>query len=180
MLLTDEEVEARVSSSGNLLNRLGLNIDKLAIRTVNRDAIRILAVPNELNNRNVIDIPSLPAKSDSNQDSPQTAETQSIQTSTSKELSIDDLIEDYQTKVQVGHAYSKAVNVLNRSLDQLGTRLDEAESPNDLATIIDKVNRVVVGINKKHSEEDAIKPQIIIFKPMMININDLNVVSIGD
>lgn len=164
MLLTDEELQTRVSSNGNLLNRLGLSID--------RSKVTVPALPASAIQKNIIDVPSIPSSIQQ--------ETLSAKKDKSL-LTIDELITDVDTQIEIGHAQVKAISLLNKSLDKLTERLDEVEKPEKLARIAFNAHQIVFDNRRKFYEvEDNNKPQIIIYKPMMLNIDQMNVVEIAE
>jgi hypothetical protein len=150
MLLTDEQIEARVSSSGNLLNRLGISTNRTA--KIQHPSLPVIDVKSK------VESPSLPPRNPG-------------------ELTIDDLIHDVDSKIQVGQSHTKSINILNKTLDILSDRLEEIEKPEKLGLIAFHMHRIVNEQKTRVLKDDNATPQIIIYKPMMINVDELSIVA---
>lgn len=147
MILTQAEVDNRLSSPNNLINQL---------RTRLNSAGRINSI---IQNSENIRIPEIVKSS----------ETSRNQKFTSDEFipNLDELIPDSNDKLAIGLAKTKAVNVMNSSLDELQTRIGDVDSPKQLATIAKDMSSIINGLTPEG--DGLIKNQVIIYKPIVVN-----------
>lgn len=150
MILTHAAVAERINSPDNLLNRLA----KSTSRIVNN-------LPN-YEREKIIDIPSFPTSSSSKNNR--------------EAMTIDELIDDVETKIELGQSHIKAVRVLNLSLDQLEMTIPSEEHPEKLAKIASSMSKIISDSSPKSNGEDGNKSQIIIWKPFSINIDEMKMV----
>ena len=142
MLMTNEQVEQRLSSPDNLMNRLA------ALRNPSKDMnLESLGIPkvSRFNNDNVL--PFMPP-------------------------SVDSLVENIEEKVNLRLAEEGATGVLLDSITALRNRLNEVESPAQLSKIAGEMGKIVIGINRNDQEKKVNNfNQVIVFKPMMMTEN---------
>lgn len=138
MLLTEEEVNLRLESPLNLLNRLKRS------RSVD---LPFSKTSNSANPRNIGgDI--------------------SIQLGT-KLPSAEELIDNIEDRLRLGRIQGKALEVMGDSIEQLKYRLPEVSKPEKLATIAADMNKILIGIadSKKNNTVNDNRVQIMIYRP---------------
>lgn len=158
MLMTDLEINERLISPDNLLNRLHKSTNRSVSNLPIIDTVKV-------------SIPALPARDDSN--------SKTVR-SENREPTIDELIESVDTKVSIGKAHTSAIDVLNSALHELKYRVSEIESPEKLSRIASDMSKIISNSTPSKKEDDAYKSQVIIWKPMMIAIDDMNVIHAND
>lgn len=161
MLMTDLEINERLISPENLLNRLHKSTNRSISNLPIIDIIKV-------------SIPSLP----SNDTETKTAKSEV--SPANRELTIDDLIDSVETKINIGKAHTSAIDVLNHTLDTLRMRLNETETPEKLSRIASDMSKIITNSTSSKKEDEMAKTQVIIWKPMMIAIDDMNVIHAND
>lgn len=139
MLMTNEEINSRLNSSDNLINKLKSLIN------------------GDHHKSSIIDVtPTTPTvNSPSNKDE------------ASEIPAVSELIENAQDKIKIALAQTKALDVLNNTLDELSLRVVEAEGPKDLSRIASDMSKIVTGIRTAENKKDVPTSQVIIYKPVM-------------
>jgi hypothetical protein len=182
MILEDKDILERINSSNNLMNRLKLTTQRSEI------------LPTQNRKNSIIDIPSLPSRSsvitsvikgnftnqptDESQPSSESDQPDSPElTRTNTNPTIDELIDDLPTKIKIGTAHVCALDVLNSSLNNLKYLVDDIGSPKELANLAMVMHKIVHD-NSRPKDSDSIgnRGSIVIWKPMMINSDTMNVV----
>jgi len=144
MLMTNEQVEQRLSSPDNLTNRLA------ALRNPNvgtaKNGLSDFGIPNVSRLKNTDNVlPFMPP-------------------------SVESLVENIKEKINLRLAEEGATGVLLDSISQLRQRLHEVESPNQLSKIASDMGKIVIGINRSESDKKVNNfNQLIVYKPIMTN-----------
>lgn len=90
---------------------------------------------------------------------------------------IEDLVDGIEDKLKFNGIKGKALDVLDRSLDELNRRVSEVENVAKLSGVIDTMNRVING-----SSENARKTpeQLIVWQPIMIQENHYETIHVSE
>ena len=143
MLMTNEQVEARLSSPDNLANRLA------SLRNPPKKADLVdlgIPTPSRFKDSDNV-LPFMPP-------------------------SVDTLVEKIDEKINLRLAEEGATGVLLDSITQLRQRLNEVESPAQLSKIASDMGKIVIGINRNETDKKMANfNQVIVFKPMMMTEN---------
>jgi hypothetical protein len=121
MILNDNEVNTRLESPLNLLNRL----NRVTSKSTGMELFK-----------------------SSTSDDESLAVFDSASLTTDK---IDELVEDSAKKIKLGIVKSRALNVLHDSLGEIERRIGEVEKVRDLATIAKTANDILAEDNKKQT-----------------------------
>ena len=91
--------------------------------------------------------------------------------------SVDDLIDDVETKVKSTAAYTGALDTLVDSVQLLRARLLEVEKPEKLSRIASDMHRIVNDINEsRNGKRSGDGNSIIVYKPIILNESAFQVV----
>lgn len=93
--------------------------------------------------------------------------------------SVDDLVPDALDKIQVNLAQSKALSVLNDSLDQLKLRLVEVEKPKELSRIASDMGKIINSFTDKNEDKKR-GGNVIIYKPAVAELSNYSVVRVNE
>ena len=147
MLLTDEQVNTRLESPLNLVNRL----NALSRKTTNGME---LFIPNNSTNDSITNdkhVESSAGISTANDDD-----------------ELDNIIPDNAQKIKLGIVKQRALDVLHDSLNHLHMRLPEIDKIRDFSTIARDMNAILTAEDSKKSN---IHQQVIVYRPV---INDIS------
>ena len=133
MILSDDEVLKRLSSPSNLMNKL-----KNLSPKPKSNAMDLFIRPK-------IDEPkpSVPAATQ-----PKPTDTTVPQ---DKTATLDTIIQNPQSQIELGLAHNKSISLLNRSIDLLSEKLDDV-LPSRLPSVISATAKVVESIRKERAE----------------------------
>jgi hypothetical protein len=160
MILDSEDVDKRLSSSNNLLNRLrNLTNNGLGVKDFHK-------IP-ESDSDKILNIPSLPAV-------PVELDVTNLPESESESEdevpSVEALVNRASTKIKLGLAHETALDVLISSAQQLKERIDcyDVDDAKTLSKIAGDMSKVVVGIRNSENKKNEmnIGQQVIIWKPI--------------
>jgi hypothetical protein len=132
MILSDDEIQQRIESPLNLLNRLKTAVNRR---------------PSSQSHQH----PALPP----------TAE---------------DIVEDLEDKIKNASMRSKAVNILNSAMDELGKRLPEIQKPERLAQIAREMSQVVS--NQDNKPQTGHTSKIIIYAPQVQSLDSFDIIDV--
>jgi len=137
MILSNKEAEARLNSSGNLINRMKSKNNAMSLFGLNKvEEIKLVNPFEKINFLEKIKI-----------DTPAAAPNPiPLQTTT-----LDNLIENHDSQVKLGLAHDSALDVLNRSTKMLGEKLDDIRA-DKLPSVIAAASKVVESIRRERSE----------------------------
>lgn len=144
MLLSQEEVDARLSSPLNLINRLSRSGTR-------SNEMSLFGIPSNRVNQEPAAILSVPP-------------------------SIDTLIDNVASRINIGVAKESALSLMVDSMSQLKQRLPEVEKARDLSSIASDMHRIVSSINQNKESGSRNQNQIIIYKPVIMNESHYEVV----
>ena len=145
MLLTDEQVNIRLESPLNLVNRL-----------------------NQLTKRHSTSMDIfIPGPSD-RLDHPNNNPLNDEYPAANSDDEIDNIVPDNVQKIKLGIVKVKALDVLHDSLDQLHSRLPEIDRVKDYSAIARDMNDILTAEDSKRSN---INQQVIVYRPI---INELS------
>lgn len=123
MILDKNEIDARLDSPLNLLNRLR----------------KLTSVENK-----IVTIPDGVGRADSNDSRNQHP---------SLPPDIDELVDNVQDKLATAKCYSGAKEVLAKSINRLNERLEEVDSPVQLSRIATDMGKIVNGFDENKKEK---------------------------
>lgn len=170
MLLNDTELEARLNSTDNLINRLRrsapaktelVNPSRSGGIETDRELSSFLSVLNGNHHKpsrsQDYEIPSLPPNSS-------------------------DLIENLEDKIKTAQVNHKALSVLDESLDLLRVKLDEVQNAKDLSRIATDMEKILNGsrISERESNRSSSGAGVIIYKPIMVNENHYESLAVNE
>lgn len=159
MLMNKDEMDKRLSSPDNLLNRL---------RSVGVKDVVVNKVVDIHNSKGTIDIFTGPSPSSEGDDNIFTPP------------SIDDLIEDADNKIEVGEAHNGALRVRNKAIRMLEDLLPLEQSSTKVSRIASEMSRIASEIRGEVLEAKTANVVPIIFKPMFIEEASFNVIHVND
>lgn len=157
MLINDKDAAARLASPSNLINKLrssdsprknAMNLfgmgrpsaEKLEIKEIKE------VKPIEVKKEELVVIPSFnPFKTNKPDSSTERAEL------TPSHPPIEELIENSDTQIRLAHAHDKALELLNRSVEQLSMKLDDVKA-DKLPGVITAASKVVDNIRRERNE----------------------------
>lgn len=127
MLLTEQDAIERMESPLNLMNRL---------RAISQNQTRA----------KIIDIPTIPPKSE-------------------------ELVEDLEDKISQASIRSRASQVLTKTLRKLDESIEavDIDKPERLAKIAESMSRVVAAEKNKNDDDGKNRPQYIVYAPQIIS-----------
>lgn len=159
MLLDDKEVESRLNHIDNLVNQMRSSNpipDAKQTIDVTKDSMGTFGISkNDKSSSPAGLIPSMPP-------------------------SVDDLIENINDKINLAHANTGAIQVLNSSIAQLNNRLCEVEDPRDYSRIASDMSRIVNGFTEAKKNQPITNQQVIIYKPLILAESDFTTMQVGD
>ena len=138
MIIRDSDAIARLNSPMNLMNQLKNNTRKSAM------SLFIPPTALKITERSEVAIPSFnpfPAKQE--ESLPQS----SSQAPTSTEQ-LGDILENHESQIKLGLAHDRALDLLNKSVDMLASKLDKV-SAEKLPATITAASKVVESIRKE-------------------------------
>jgi hypothetical protein len=161
MILSNDEVDKRLTSTSNLLNRLNiLSNGGLAVKDTHKP------------------IQPVPVSQDSHE--PELVD----QSDNLEPPSVEDLIDNARNKIALGLATETALDVLCSSTRELKTQLDmgAVEDPKLLSRIATDMSKIVVGIrNSEKSKNDGpSQQQVIIWKPIIQNESHYETIHVNE
>lgn len=151
MVLDDLEVESRLNSLDNLVNRLR-RLDNIEEKT---DASLAVFIPAEQEAIKQSDITALPPSSE-------------------------ELIEDLEAKLRKNNIKLLASDVLENSLESLRYRLDEVDKVRDLSRIASDMGKILTSIDPPKESDKTAKNQVIIYKPVMVQESHYNSLQVNE
>jgi len=159
MILDAEEIEARVNSPFNLINRL----------------------QNAVKRAEVISIPSLNSglEQGTHQVTIPTYPNSFQSQPSSGEPTIDNLVESVDDKINKATAISGAKALMSESISRLRTRLIEVDKPTDLARIAVEMNKIVNNTEGNEKSKFNNIP-IVIWKPEVHNEAHYETIIVSD
>ena len=92
---------------------------------------------------------------------------------------ITELVENADDTIQLALSKTSAVSVLNLALGELKGRLGDVEKPRDLSRIAVEMSKIVSDREPKINSIGN-QQQIIIWQPMMIAPDEMNVVNVNE
>ena len=154
MIMNTNEVNDRLSSPDNLINRLGLLTGRIQ---PGKADISTFTGESHRENVKVPEIMSMPT--------PEGVP------------SIDDLMDNVENKLNQNLAKKGALGVLVNSITELNSRLSEVDKPESLSKIAKEMSSVVNSLNEAEAEKSVrTQAQIIIWKPMVIEQTNYEVI----
>jgi len=174
MILNDKDAISRLNSPMNLVNKLGekktertsgerKNAMSLFIPSNNKPYERppvaekpevVIEIPPAATTVNKIFInpfDSATINSDSSRDSHSQRDSDSSSQRDIQSAKLDTILENPDTKIKLGLAHDKAIDLLARSIEVLSDRLNEV-SPAKLPTVILAASKTVEGIRRERNE----------------------------
>lgn len=146
MIINDREAAARLSSPGNLMNRLkdlSANGSNKSNTSDKRNKAMSLFIPpaQKPQTFNPFTTPN-PAV---------TATIEDIQEVVETPTKLDDILANSESQIQLGLAHDKALKLLNQSVEMLSTKLEDVK-PEKLASVIAAASKTVESIRKERNE----------------------------
>jgi len=137
MILSNKEAEARLNSSGNLINRMKNKNNAMSLFGLNKvEEIKLVNPFEKINFLEKIKI-----------DTPAAAPNPiPLQTTT-----LDNLIENHDSQVKLGLAHDTALKLLNNSVTMLADKLDDIRA-DKLPGVVTAASKVVESIRRERSE----------------------------
>ena len=161
MILTDDIIEERINSTENLVKRFENSQEEVKIPEVLQFPKQENSLAREFNlpvfndkivSRSRVEIPSLPP-------------------------SVESLVEDLEEKLRTARIDNSVLEILDTGLTQLKYRLDDVESPKELARILREMSQVRGSIKEsEHLSKGHAKGNVIIYKPVMVQENHYDMV----
>jgi len=145
MILKDEDAIKRLESPLNLINRL----KNLSSNNGRKDAMGLFGI----GRRSEEKIENI--KSDFNPFKPQptTPEPQQPpQVPAQLATKLDNILENHEAQIKLGLAHDKALDLLNRSVEALATKLDDVKAEK-LPSVIAAASKTVESIRRERSEQ---------------------------
>jgi hypothetical protein len=172
MILSDSDAIKRLSSPLNLINRLS------ARKTARSSAMNLFGMLSTEKK----EVKTSFNIFDTNKLEPTKTETKTLQViSSDVHPTVDTLINNHESQVKLGLAHDSALEVLNRSVTMLSTKLDEVRA-DKLPSVITAASKVVESIRKERSEASKnAKDRDVHFHfytPQQKSINDYEVIDI--
>lgn len=159
--MNNSDIESRINHPDNLINRLRLS-------TFNSKVDSVVSLP-------IIDVPS------SKRTTFDASNPAGVNSTDSATPTIDDLIDDIETKINLGCAHTAAVDVMKTALNELKIRVIEAEKPEQLSKIATDMQKIIAGLAAKNKDKDSdARPQLIIWKPMIVTAEQFNEVHVNE
>lgn len=92
---------------------------------------------------------------------------------------VNDIIEDVDTKIGNGSIKSKAMSIMGNAMDELNKRLPEVQKPERLAAIAAEMSKVVNN-SQERSPSEVKQGQIIIYAPQIMVEENFNIIDLGE
>jgi len=168
MILTDEELEAKLSSPSNLLNQVAKDVEVQRIEN-NRKGVGDGNIPPLVRSL----IAGVAHSSDETQK--EIAKTFGVDNSSVSKISRglvssrkdDSLMEVIGgTKERLESAHDLAVDALVNSLATLNNRLDQIEKPEKLAAVAERMSKIVDNLSGSNREENERTVKVILMAPV--------------
>jgi len=135
MLLSDLEVNKRLNSPFNLINKLNEN----------NGANRVSAA------MSLFGIGKPHSSKNENEQNTQKTETPPHKDDLSKVATLDNLIENHESQIKLASVHNKSLDLLTKSLDILSAKVDDIKA-DKLSAVVATASRVVEGIRKERAE----------------------------
>lgn len=165
MLLNNNQIESRMNSIDNLINRLSGSKKELDLEAAGISRFS----PGEDNSKQeVIDI--LPSK-------PSTRQHESLAV---LPPSITDLVADAEDKIKTAKINSLARDVMDEALYNLRARMDEVSTPKDLSRIATDMSRLIANNNMNVVDNGPRTGSVIIYKPIVVNENHYEALQVAE
>lgn len=157
MLVNTESAEKRLSSSSNLMNKLreGTTLSK-------NKSMQLFGVGQKKEERFVNPFAPKP-----------------IEVLTTAPT-IDDLIDDVDSRLNLDKAHKKALHVMNRAIQRVSDQIEELDSPTKLADVAAKMGKIVTDIRneKKNSVDKERTVHYHIYTPEQKKITDFEEITV--
>jgi len=169
MILTDDIIEERINSTENLTRRL------VSEKENSQEEVKIpevLQFPRQENSlAREFNLPVFNDKIVSRPGGNSRVEIPSLPPS------VESLVEDLEEKLRTARIDSSVLEILDTGLTQLKYRLDDVESPKELARILREMSQVRGSIKEsEHLSKGHAKGNVIIYKPVMVQENHYDMV----
>lgn len=161
MILTEDEVNTRLESPLNLVNRLN-RLTKTKSNAMDIFTNKMPVIDGIIGEMEIVNDES-PAARDLNDN----------------ETQVEDLVENAAEKIKLGVVRQRALDVLHDSLGELGARVKDGrvEKARDLATIAEKMDHI---INKESNGKNQFNQQVIVYKPIVNEVSKYETILVGE
>lgn len=158
MIISDKEAAARLDSPINLINKLRKN--ELNNNRKNAMSLFIPATQkpdkpraflNPFNSNTDKQVESTLAATSSSNLIPVTTPAPQSATNPQPEIKVDSILENADSQIKLATAHDKALQLLNKSIDQLTIELDNVKA-DKLPSVISATSKVVESIRKERNE----------------------------
>ena len=155
MIISDEEVERRLNSPSNLMNKLR---SKTSINPARKGMMELFTKRKQLENEleskqsepsGYSDI-SPRIDTDRNRDK-DTDINRNIDINRDTETTLDSLIQNHEAQIKLGLAHDKSLDLLTRSVNMLSEKLDDVNASR-LPSVVMAASKVVESIRKERLE----------------------------
>lgn len=185
MIINDTEALARLHSPSNLMNRL-----RESSSSGNRSrAMSLFGIGtggakgnNELGSPKTTSIPIAITVTKAEAVTESFTETETVtDTETKNELSLDKLIDNADTQINLANSHNKAAKLLEKAVDVLSTKIDEIDAEK-LPSVINAASKVVNDIRKERNDAAKVnsgsKVNIIFYTPEQRKLSDYSVIDV--
>ena len=170
VIISDEEVEKRLNSPMNLMNRLKSSV-KFGSRN---NAMDLFTKRHQISEPQV----SIPTESITIVDHSAALET-TIESSTT---TLDKIIQNSESQIKLGLAYENSIDILNRSIAMMATKLDDVSAnrlPSVIKTASDVVNSIRQERNDSRKGEKDREVHYHFYTPQQKKVEDYTVIEVA-
>jgi hypothetical protein len=154
MLLNNDEAEKRLSSPLNLINKLK------SMNGSRKDAMSLFIKPKEEQRKDVISAAGTTSVESAITGDDASSKKHAIfnpfkslpqPSQSSSEPILENILENHESQIKLGLAHDKALELLNRSVEMLSSKLDDV-SASKLPAVISAASKTVESIRKERNE----------------------------
>lgn len=149
MIVKDEDAVKRLNSPMNLINRLRASSSK----DKKNNAMSLFGIGRSADKKQQESDSSKPQPPSFNPFSSESSSTPTglIPSERLAEPNLDSLLEDHESKIKLGLAHDRAIDLLNRSVQLLTDKLDDVRA-DKLPSVISAASKTVEGIRRERNE----------------------------
>jgi hypothetical protein len=141
MIISDEEVERRINSPFNLINKLRHSTQD------RKSAMELFTKRHQPSAASVVSSESLPQAP-----IPSKVITEIPEVETAEPITtLDAIIQNHETQIKLGLAHDNAINLLNNSVNILAAKLDDVKA-SQLPSVINTASAVIERIRRERNE----------------------------
>lgn len=191
MIVNDKDAATRLNSPMNLINKLknpksdrksAMGLFGIGRQTTEK-SVEVEVIKNKVeiikpNEEIIISFNPFQAKEKSSSLVPIKSPSQVPQ-----EEKLDNILEDHEAKIKLGLAHDKAIELLNRSVDMLTTKLDDIKA-DKLPSVISAASKTVESIRRERNESNKNNKadkevHYHFYTPEQKNVSDYKIIDVG-